>query len=101
MRVAGIAEAAIVALGREYGLVVEHVDPVVIDVAEDIARDSGDAGGARALHHAARELLAESFAALAADGPPARVTIDAGPPLDGQPRRPGSRRDEQRSPGGG
>jgi hypothetical protein len=76
----GIAHAAIEALGREYGLVVEHVDPVVAEVVEDIARDGGGAG-ARALHHAARELLAEQFAELAADGPPLRVTIDAGPPL--------------------
>jgi ATP-dependent Clp protease ATP-binding subunit ClpC len=77
----GIAESAIAALGAEYGLVVESVDPVVIEVVEDIAEDSGGAAGARALHHAARELLAEPFAGIAADGPPVRVTIDAGPPL--------------------
>ena len=45
------------------------------------AGDSGDDAGARALHHAARELLAECFADMAADGPPVQVTIDAGPPL--------------------
>lgn len=77
----GITEATIAALGREYGLIVERVDPIVLEVAEDIVRDHGGAGGARALHHAARELLAEGFAALAADGPPTRVTIDAGPPV--------------------
>ena len=77
---AGIAHAAVTALAREYGLVVGHVDPVVIEVVEDIARDGGSSG-ARALHHAARELLAGHFAELAADGPPVRVTIDAGPPL--------------------
>ena len=77
----GIAESAIVALAAEYGLHVATFDPVVVEVVEDIARDSGDAAGARALQHAARELLAESFAGLAADGPPVQVTIEAGPPL--------------------
>ena len=69
------------ALAAEYGLVVGTVDPVVLDVVEDIAEASGDAAGARALQHAARELLAERFAELAGDGPPLRVTIEAGPPL--------------------
>src|SRR6185295_12831275 len=78
----GIAESAIVALAAEYGLVVDSVDPVVLEVVEDIARDSAAGTGGRALHHAARELLAEPFAALAGDGPPAAVTIDAGPPLE-------------------
>jgi AAA domain (Cdc48 subfamily) len=77
----GIAESAIVALAAEYGLVVATFDPVVVEVVEDIARDSGDAAGARGLQHAARELLAECFAGLAADGPPVQVTIHAGPPL--------------------
>jgi len=76
----GVAKAAIAALGREYGLIVGTADPIVIEVVEDIARDSG-AAGARALHHAARELLAESFAGLAADGPRVCVAIDAGPPV--------------------
>jgi DNA polymerase III delta prime subunit len=76
----GVAKAAIAALGREYGLLVGPIDPIVTEVVEDIARDSG-AAGARALHHAARELLAESFAAFAADGPLVRVAIDAGPPV--------------------
>ena len=49
----------------------------MFEVVEDIARDSSGAG-ARALNHAARELLAESFAA---DGPRVRVAIDAGPPV--------------------
>ena len=62
----GIAESAIVALAAEYGLVVGTVDPVVVEVVEDIAETGGDAAGARALQHAARELLAESFA----DSPP-------------------------------
>ena len=42
----GIAESAIVALAGEYGLVVGLVDPIVVEVVEDIARDSGDAAGA-------------------------------------------------------
>ena len=61
----GIAESAIVALAAEYGLVLGTVDPVVIEVVEDIAEASGDEAGARALQHAARELLAECFAELA------------------------------------
>jgi ATP-dependent Clp protease ATP-binding subunit ClpC len=77
----GIAESAIAALAAEYGLVVGTVDPIVVEVVKDIANDSGDAAGARALQHAARELLAACFAKLAADGPPVRVTVDAGPPL--------------------
>ena len=83
----GVAEAAVTALGREYGLIVEAIEPTVIAVVEDIARDRGDAAGARGLHHAARELLAESFAALAGDGPRTRVAVEAGPPLAVRPCR--------------
>jgi hypothetical protein len=77
---ARVARTAIAALGSEYGLEVGEIDPVVLEVVEDIARDGGGAG-ARALEHAARELLAERLAALAGDGPRLRVAIDAGPPL--------------------
>ena len=63
---------------RYHGLVVDQADSVVV---EDTAGDGGGSG-ARALHHAARELLAERFAELAADGLPLHVAIDAGPPLD-------------------
>lgn len=76
---AEVARAAITALGCEYGLEIGEIDPVVLEVVEDIANDSGGAG-ARALQHAARELLAERFADLAGDGAPLRVAIDAGPP---------------------
>jgi ATP-dependent Clp protease ATP-binding subunit ClpA len=76
----GVAHAAIVALGHEYGLLVGNVDPVVLDVVQDIAGDA-EATGARALHHAARELLAESFAEFAVDGPQQRVDVQAGPPI--------------------
>ena len=58
-----------------------EVDSVVLDVIGDIANAGNQAAGARALHHAARELLAERFAGLAADGPRQAVAITAGPPL--------------------
>ena len=77
----GIAEAAVTSLGREYGVVVAAVDPVVLDVVVDIAQQGNETAGARGLHHAAQELLAEHFAALAGDGPRQRVAVDAGPPL--------------------
>jgi ATP-dependent Clp protease ATP-binding subunit ClpC len=77
----GIAQAAVTSLGREYGLVVDHTDPVVLEVIRDIA-GGDDSSGVRPLHHAARELLAGEFAELAADGPPLHVTIAAGPPLE-------------------
>jgi hypothetical protein len=77
----GVAQAAVEALAAEYGLVVAEIDPVVLDVVEDIARAGDEAAGARGLHHAARELLAQHFAAVAGDGPRRRVAIEAGPPL--------------------
>jgi hypothetical protein len=77
----GLAGAAVSALASEYGLAVAEIDPVVLDVIADIARAGNEAAGARALHHAARELLAEQFAGLAADGPRQRVVIEPGPPL--------------------
>jgi hypothetical protein len=60
---------------------VAAIDPVVLDVIADIAKAGNEAAGARALHHAARELLAELFAGLTADGPRQRVVIEPGPPL--------------------
>ena len=77
----GLAEAAVTALASEYGLAVAEIDPVVLDVVADIAKAGNEAAGARALHHAARELLAEHFAGLAADGPRRWVVIEPGPPL--------------------
>jgi hypothetical protein len=77
----GLAEAAVSALASEYGLAVAAIDPVVLDVIADIAKAGNEAAGARALHHAARELLAELFAGLTADGPRRRVVIEPGPPL--------------------
>jgi ATP-dependent Clp protease ATP-binding subunit ClpB len=77
----GIAEAAVRSLGREYGLAVAQVDPVVLDVVVDVAQQGNEAAGARGLHHAAQELLAEHFAALAGDRPRQRILVEAGPPL--------------------
>jgi hypothetical protein len=77
----GLAEAAVTSLADEYGLAVADVDPIVLDVVADIAAAGNDTAGARALHHAAQELLGEHFAALVADGPRRRVVIEAGPPL--------------------
>jgi len=53
----------------------------VLDVVVDVAQQGSEVAGARGLHHAAQELLAEHFAALAADGPRRRVVVEAGPPL--------------------
>ena len=77
----GIAESAIVALAAEYGLTSRTSTRSSSRSWRTSPGTAGDAAGARALQHAARELLAESFAELAADGPPVQVTIDAGPPL--------------------
>jgi len=91
----GLAAAAVSALAREYGLTVVEVEPVVLEVVADIARAGNVAAGARALHHAAQELLAERLATLGADGPPQRVVIEAGPPLTVRPAQ------RQRSAGTG
>jgi len=77
----GIAASAVRSLGREYGLAVTDLHAVVLDVVVDIAQQGNESAGARGLHHAAQELLAEHFAALAGDRPKQRVAIDAGPPL--------------------
>ena len=77
----GIARAAVRSLGREYGLAVAGIDPVVLDVVTDIAQQGNEAAGARGLHHAAQELLAEHFAGFAGDALPQRVVVEAGPPV--------------------
>ena len=74
------AEGAVLALAREYGLSPTTVDPVVLDVVIDIAGETGI--GVRALYHAARELLAEAFAAAVVDGVRGLVVITAGPPVE-------------------
>jgi len=92
----GIAHAAVRSLGREYGLAVAGIDPVVLDVVVDVAQQGNEAAGARGLHHAAQELLAERFAGIAGDAPRQRVVVEAGPPLavravEGSGRRAGAR----------
>ena len=75
-----LTRAAVMALADEYGLIVDEIDPIVLEVIDDIARDGGGFD-ARSLQHAARELLAERFADLAGDGVRATLAIEAGPPL--------------------
>lgn len=76
--VRAIAEDAIRALGREYGLELRELPPVLADAVFDLA-DASDIG-ARALGYAARELLGRAFAAAARDGVAGPVSLDAGPP---------------------
>lgn len=73
-----IAEDAVQALGHEYGLEIEAVPPVIVDVVLDLA-DTSEIG-ARALNYAVRELLGQSFAEAARGGLTGTVSIDAGPP---------------------
>jgi hypothetical protein len=73
-----VAEDAIHALGREYGLDVEAMSPVLLDVVLELAGESEI--GARAFTYAARELLGQPFAEAARDGLEGPVSLDAGPP---------------------
>jgi hypothetical protein len=73
------AAGSVTSLAREYGLSPVDVDPILADVLLDIAGRSGL--GARALHHAANELLGGAFAAAAGDGVSGRVVIETGPPI--------------------
>ena len=73
------ATGSVTSLAREYGLSPVDVDPILADVLLDIAGRSGL--GARALHHAASELLGGVFAAAAGDGLSGRVVIETGPPI--------------------
>jgi hypothetical protein len=73
------AAGSMTSLAREYGLSPVDVDPILADVLLDIAGRSGL--GARALHHAASELLGGAFAAAAGDGLRGRVVIETGPPI--------------------
>jgi ATP-dependent Clp protease ATP-binding subunit ClpA len=72
------AESAIRALGREYGLEVESLPPVLADVVTDLA--DTDEAGLRAVTHAARDLLMRAFAEAAREGLEGAVAIDPGPP---------------------
>ena len=73
------ATGTVTSLAREYGLSPVAVDPILAEVLLDIAGRSGL--GARALHHAASELLGSAFAAAASDGLSGRVVIETGPPI--------------------
>jgi AAA domain (Cdc48 subfamily) len=73
------AAGSVRSLAREYGLLPVEVDPILADVLLDIAGRSGL--GARALNHAAGELLGGPFAAAVANGVYGRVAIDTGPPI--------------------
>jgi hypothetical protein len=73
------AAGSVTSLAREYGLSPVAVDPILADVLLDIAGRSGL--GARALHHAASELLGGAFASAAGDGVRGRVVIEPGPPI--------------------
>ena len=74
-----VATGSVTSLAREYGLSPVDVDPILADVLLDIAGRSGL--GARALHHAASELLGSAFAAAAGDGLSGRIVIETGPPI--------------------
>ena len=74
----GVAETAIQALAREFGLEIEAMPPVLADVVRDLA-DASEIG-ARALNYAARDLLVDAFAEAARDGLSGAVALDAGPP---------------------
>ena len=73
----GVAENAIHALAREFGLELEELPPVLADVVHDLAEASDI--GARALMYAARDLLAAAFAEAAREGLRGTV-LDPGPP---------------------
>jgi energy-coupling factor transporter ATP-binding protein EcfA2 len=73
-----IAEDAVHALAREYGLELDTPPPVITDVVLDLA-DTDDIG-ARALLYATRELLARAFADAARSGLEGPAAIDPGPP---------------------
>jgi ATP-dependent Clp protease ATP-binding subunit ClpA len=73
-----IAEDAIRELGHEYGVELESLPEVIVDVVIELA-DVGDIG-ARALGYATRDLLGQSFAEAARQGLEGKASIDAGPP---------------------
>ncbi len=73
------AAGSVTSLAREYGLMPVAVDPILAEVLLDIAGRSGL--GARALHHAASELLGSAFAEAACGGLRGRIVIETGPPI--------------------
>lgn len=74
----GVAEKAIRDLAGEFGLVVDGLPAVVVDVVRDLA-DTSEIG-ARSLTYAARDLLASAFAEASREGARGSVGLDPGPP---------------------
>ena len=74
----GVAEEAIRDLAGEFGLVVNRLPAVVVDVVRDLA-DTSEIG-ARSLTYAARDLLADAFAQASREGARGTVQLDPGPP---------------------
>jgi hypothetical protein len=72
------AASAIRELGLEYGLDIEELPPVLVDVVLDLA--DADEFGLRAVAHAARDLLMQPLADAARQGLEGAVTVDPGPP---------------------
>jgi DNA polymerase III delta prime subunit len=75
----GAAIGAIERVVAEYGLRAHDIDPVVVEVVLDVARESGL--GARGLVHAAGELLAAPLVDAVSAGAGGAVDIEPGPPL--------------------
>lgn len=73
-----VAERAIQSLAAEFGLTVDDLPGVLMDVVRDIA-DASDIG-ARAFTYAARDLLGDAFADAARAGMLGWVVVDPGPP---------------------
>ncbi len=73
------ATGSVRSLAREYGLRPVTVEALLADVLLDIAGRSGL--GARALHHAAGELLGSAFAEAVGRGVRGRIAIETGPPI--------------------
>jgi DNA polymerase III delta prime subunit len=74
----GAALSAVRLLAREYEVVIDDVDPTVLDVVLDLAEASG--AGARGLYHAARDVLAECLADVAGERRGSTWSIAVGPP---------------------
>ena len=74
----GVAESAIHRLADEFGLTVQGLPAVVVDVVRDLA-DASEIG-ARSLTYAARDLLADAFADASRAGARGPVSLDPGPP---------------------
>jgi ATP-dependent Clp protease ATP-binding subunit ClpA len=72
------ATGAIRAVAAEYGMTAAEIDPVLAEVVVDIAGETQL--GARALHHAAAELLGEALADAASEGLTGAVAFEPGPP---------------------